>query len=123
MTTRRWVDWVNVVLGLWLIASPWLLSVATGDRAALWIFWSVGLGIVALAGLAMHKPAVWGSVIGFLLGMGLIASPWIFELSALSSAATNAMIVGTLVIGYAIWAMRIDLTTVGTVTMREINHS
>jgi hypothetical protein len=71
----------------------------------------------------MHKPAVWGSVIGFLLGMGLIASPWIFELSALSSAATNAMIVGTLVIGYAIWAMRIDLTTVGTVTMREINHS
>lgn len=26
MTTRRWLDWVNVILGLWLIASPQFLT-------------------------------------------------------------------------------------------------
>jgi hypothetical protein len=35
-TQQAWEEWTNVVLGIWLIASPWLLgfsqqSVATND--------------------------------------------------------------------------------------------
>ena len=63
MTTRRWVDWVNVILGMWLIASPWLLTVAAGDRPAGRSSWSVGVGIVTLAFFAMYKPAVWGDAV------------------------------------------------------------
>ena len=64
MTTRRWVDWVNVILGLWLMTSPWLLTFAAGDGGAAWNSWSVGVAIVTLAGFAMYKPAIWGEVVG-----------------------------------------------------------
>ena len=116
MTTRRWVDWVNVILGLWLITSPWLLTLAAGDGGAAWNSWSVGVGIVTLAGFAMYKPAIWGDVVGIVFGMWLIASPWMLDLSSPSPAATNVVIVGLLVIGYALWAMRIDITTLPMLT-------
>jgi hypothetical protein len=111
MTTRRWMDWVNVMLGVWLIASPWLLSVAPGDRPAAWSSWSVGAGIVTLALFAMYKPAVWGDAVGVLFGTWLIASPWMLGFANASTGATNTVIVGLLVIGYALWAMRIDTTS------------
>jgi SPW repeat len=111
MTTRRWVDWVNVMLGVWLIASPWLLTVAAGDRPAAWSAWSVGAGIVTLAIFAMRKPAIWGDALGVMLGAWLMGSPWMLELASASVAAANAVIIGLLVIGYALWAMRIDITS------------
>ena len=111
MTTRRWVDWVNVILGMWLIASPWLLTVAAGDRPAGRSSWSVGVGIVTLAFFAMYKPAVWGDAVGVILGAWLIASPWMLGFASAAAPAANAVIIGTLVICYALWAMRIDMTS------------
>jgi hypothetical protein len=110
MTTRRWVDWVNVIFGVWLIASPWLLTVAGEDEPGAWSSWIVGAGIVSLALFAMYKPAVWGDTIGIMLGAWLLASPWLLGLAAASAAAMNAVIMGVLVICYALWAMRIDIT-------------
>ena len=109
MTTRRWVDWVNVMLGAWLIASPWLLTAAAGDRSAAWSSWSVGAAIVTLALFALYKPAVSGDAVGVMFGAWLIASPWMLGFAGASAAATNAVTLGLLVIGYALWAMRIDI--------------
>lgn len=108
MTMRRWVDWVSVLLGGWLIASPWLLTTTAGDRHANWSSWSVGAAIVTVAFFAMYKPAVWCGAVGAMLGAWLIASPWMLGFAGASAAATNAVIIGLLVIGYALWAMRID---------------
>lgn len=111
MTTRRWVDWVNVIFGVWLIASPWLLTVAGDDQPGAWNSWIVGAGIVSLAFFAMYKPAVWGDTIGILLGAWLLVSPWMLGLAAAPAVAMNAVIIGVLVICYALWAMRIDVTS------------
>jgi hypothetical protein len=111
MTTRRWVDWVNVLLGVWMIASPWLFTVASGDRPADWNSWSVGGGVLALAFFAMYKPSVWGGAAAVMLGAWLTISPWVLELARPSTSARNAVISGLLVIGYALWAIRIDVTS------------
>lgn len=108
MTTRRWIDWVNVLLGLWLIAAPQEFAGAAGGSAAAWNSRSVGIGMVALAALAMYKPTVSADAIGVVLGTWLIASPWMLGFAELPFAAANSVIVGFLVIGYALWAMRID---------------
>jgi len=110
MTTRRWVDWVNVMFGVWLIASPWFLTVAGDDEPGAWSAWIVGTGIVSLAFFAMYKPAVWGDAIGIMAGAWLLASPWMLGFAAAPAAAMNAVIIGVLVICYALWAMRIDIT-------------
>ena len=108
---RRWVDWVNVMLGVWLIASPWLLTMTAGNGFAAWSSWSVGAGIVALALFSMYKPAVWGDAVGIVLGVWLAASPWTLGFASASATAANAVIIGLLVIGYALWAMRIGVTS------------
>src|SRR5689334_16221406 len=64
VTMRRWVDWVNVMFGVWLIASPWFLTVT--DKPAAWSSWIVGAGIVSLAFFSMYKPAVWGDTLAIM---------------------------------------------------------
>jgi hypothetical protein len=44
---RAWEEWINVVLGAWLIAAPWLLGVAS--LAATVNFVVVGALVLALA--------------------------------------------------------------------------
>jgi len=44
---RAWEEWINVVLGAWLMAAPWLLGVAS--TAATVNFVIVGALVVALA--------------------------------------------------------------------------
>jgi len=75
-----------------------------------WSAWIVGTGIVSLAFFAMYKPAVWGDAIGIMAGAWLLASPWMLGFAAAPAAAMNAVIIGVLVICYALWAMRIDIT-------------
>lgn len=108
MTTRRWVDWVNVILSVWLIASPWLLTVAAGNQTAAWSSWVVGASTATLAVLAMYRPAIWGDAVGITLGAWLVASPWVLGFAGTSAIAANAVVVGILFVGYALWAMRID---------------
>lgn len=108
ITTRRWLDWVIVILGFWLITSPRVLTLAADDGSAAWSSRIVGVGLLLLAASSMHKPAVWLESVGAVLGVWLIASPWILAITRASSAAANAVIVGLLVVGYAIWAFRID---------------
>jgi len=109
MTTRRWVDWVNVLLGLWLIAAPWVLPSAASDSSAAWNSWGVGVGMVTLTAFGMYKPSVRGDAIGVVLGIWLIASPWLLGFAELPAAATNAVVFGLLLILYALWALRIDV--------------
>jgi len=54
---KDWEEWVNILLGLWLIASPWLLGFAH-TRA---MHFSIGIGIViaflAVLDLWLHYDA------------------------------------------------------------------
>lgn len=44
---RGWEEWINVALGAWLIASAWLLGIATPSARTNFVI--VGLLVVALA--------------------------------------------------------------------------
>jgi len=44
---RDWEEWINVLLGAWLVISPWILKVA--NVAATWNFLVVGTLVVVLA--------------------------------------------------------------------------
>ena len=44
---RLWEEWINVVLGAWLVISPWVLNIS--PRAAMANFVIVGLLVLGLA--------------------------------------------------------------------------
>jgi SPW repeat len=99
----QWKDAVNLVLGLWLIVSPWVLHFAT-DRAPLWNASAVGL-IIAVAALAalisFHR---WEEWIEAALGLWLIVSPYLLSFTTQMNATVNHVIVGLIVAALAVWA-------------------
>lgn len=93
--TRKWEDWVNLILGIWLIISPYALGFTGVARTdALWV--GVLIVLVAIWALAMpdSRAAEWSDL---LLGIGLFIAPWVLGYAGGGSAAWNAWIVGALV--------------------------
>ena len=100
----QWKDVVNLILGLWLIVSPWALSFAA-DRRPMWNAVIIGV-IIAVAALAalisFHK---WEEWIEAALGLWLIISPYILGFTAQMNATVNQVIVGIIVAALAIWTV------------------
>jgi hypothetical protein len=105
MMSRRWQDWANLVLGGWLLASPWLLHYA-GSIAA-WNASVMGAGIVVFALIAAYMPKAWEEIINTGLGMWLVISPFVLGFST-ASIALHTVVVGILAIAFAVWAMATD---------------
>lgn len=94
----RWQDWAKLVVGAWLLASPWVLGTVI-DPSSSWNAWIVGVLIAAVSLVNLLAPenvrTEWAS-----LGLGtwLFLSPWILGFTAFANAARNAWIVGVLVV-------------------------
>jgi hypothetical protein len=108
MTPKRWQDWTNAVLGLWMLVSPSLLGFAVAGNPAMRAAWILGLAIVAFAGIAVYMPKAWEEALNIILGICLLASPWALGYSDQVRPTTNAVIVGLLVTALAVWAMLMD---------------
>lgn len=46
---KTWIAWTNVVLGLWIVATPFVFTGAIGAGAAMWSNVLAGLGVAGLA--------------------------------------------------------------------------
>ncbi len=102
-----WQDTINVLLGLWLIISPWALGFA-GDTTLAWNVWTVGaiIAVVAIAALVAFQR--WEEWINVALGAWLIASPWVLGFAGNEAAMWNAVVVGIAVGGLALWSSMIE---------------
>lgn len=83
--TRRWQDWTNMVLGLLLAVSPWLLQFTGLDAATLNAVIIGGL-IFALSALALTLLDRWEAYINGLLGLWAVLSPWLIGFTSYDMA-------------------------------------
>lgn len=107
MRMKHWQDPINLVLGLWMVASPWILgysteSSPTGNAVIL------GVMVAGLAALALFKVMAWEEWVSVALGVWLAVSPWALGFSGLVAAMWNAVIVGSVVAVLALWALGTD---------------
>jgi len=126
MRKYRWQDWTNVILGLWIIASPWVLQHAMaaagvmageagpGDatQAVMWNMYLIGAAVAATAGAALIAFQTWEEWTNVVLGGWLLFSPWILGFSTVTALMWNAVIAGAIVVSLAAWA-------IGTAAARE----
>jgi hypothetical protein len=105
---RSWTrcqSWLNVVVGVWLFISPWVLG-TTSDGATAWNAWIIGAAIFVVALIAISTPASvvapWGNVV---LGVWLFISPWVLRYTDVSDGAVNAWVFGVVTVLVALWAM------------------
>lgn len=101
--SNRWPDAGNFLLGLWLVASPWVLGYA-GETNAAWNTYIIGVVIAALAALAFFAQQKWEHWVSLAIGAWLIVSPWVLAYSALQAAFWNQIVTGIIVCALAIWA-------------------
>jgi len=108
MALKRWQDWVNVILGAWMVASPWILGFAAGESLAAQSAWILGAAIVVFAGIAVYMHKAWEEALNIILGICLVASPWALGFADQRTPTTNAVIVGLLVTAFGVWSMLMD---------------
>jgi hypothetical protein len=104
MRIRHWQDVASLLVGVWLILSPFVLGF-TG--AAVWITIALGLGVILFAVEALVIPSYleeWGEM---LLGLSLVLAPWMIGYET-SAATISSAVAGFLVIVLAGWELSTD---------------
>jgi SPW repeat len=96
--TGRGSSWVNILLAIWVIVSPFAFSVHSSK--AMWsnVVTGVVVGILALVRWSMHQSG-W-SWLNLILGIWLVISPFVFFLSGV--AMWNNVIVGIIIAALAL---------------------
>lgn len=104
---KHWQDAVNVVLGAWLVLSPWALGFAgeaipTGNAVI------VGIALVAAALGAIFVPRAWEEWTECVLGLWLVVSPWALGFSGQAQAMVSAVATGVVIALLALWTLATD---------------
>lgn len=103
--SKRIIDWINLLLGVWLIASPWVLGTVTSTASSTALV-VVGIALVvfslwALFHVADRAVEWWNAFLGVLLFL----LPWLFNYSGRFDNAVNSWIVGIIVAALALVTM------------------
>ncbi len=102
---KNWQDWGNLVLGLWIFASPWIFQLATAGNAVTWNLYVVGIAVTILALMAIFAFQAWEEWTNLVLGLWLLVSPWALGFSSSTLLMLNAVIAGALVAILAGWVI------------------
>lgn len=95
-------DWINLLLAVALVVSPWVVGFAT-EQYASWNAWICGalVGIVAIGALgAFHE---WEEWVNLLLGLWVVAAPWVLGFAAAIPARSTHIVFGLLIAAVAAW--------------------
>ena len=100
---RQWQDWIILIFGVWLLCSPWWLQYFTGrpytdQTAASWNSVFFGLAVTIFAVWTLALPQKWEEWINLLLGLWLIASPWVLSFDTYTVATLNMVVVGGIIV-------------------------
>lgn len=102
---QRWEDWVNLVIGVWLFVSPWILGF-TGETAAAWNAYLLGIATVVFTAFALYMPRRWEEWANSIIGLWMVLSPWLLGYAAVTGATWNAVVAGILLLGISLEATR-----------------
>jgi hypothetical protein len=108
----RWQDWTNVLLGFWLVVSPWEMEYSLNEVATAN---ACGLGGVLLVFnliSACRQLDQGQEIFNILLGAWLILSPYSFGFSTEKEPTINAIVVGIMIVALAGWQIY-DATKAG----------
>jgi hypothetical protein len=107
----RWASGLNVLVGLWLLISPFVLGFSAPTNvpfrpSAMWNDIILGIVIAIIAAIRFFGAyqATWLSWLNVILGIWVIVSPWVLGFSSTPTPMWDNVIVGIVVVILGIWA-------------------
>jgi hypothetical protein len=94
--------YLNVIAGIWLIISPWVLGYTGGDAVWNAVIFGAAVGLLALAPITGGLQATWASWLNMASGVWLFVAGFWLESSA--QASWNDWILGVIVFVLGAWA-------------------
>lgn len=103
-----WQDTVELLIAVWLCASPFLLGYIE-NGAATTAALMLGVMIILVSQLGIATQTQWEEWVTILLAALLMGSPWLLSYTHLQLATINALTCGALLIVFCILAMVHDI--------------
>ena len=91
MKRYQWQDWANLLLGLWMVVSTWIIGHDAGS-ASIVNYYVIGLAVAAFAIAALAAFRIWEEWANLVLGTWLLVSPWFLGFSASAIGLNNLVI-------------------------------
>lgn len=113
---RHWREFGGLVLALWLVISPWALAYQAQSGPA-WNAVIVGMLIGVSALYSLFRASAWADRANVIMGLWMMASPWVLGFAGLPSPMFNAGFVGLAVFALALWRLGTD-NNVGGLSIR-----
>jgi SPW repeat len=104
MRIQHWQDAASLLLGVWLVVSPFVLGFAGAD---VWITIVLGLCVIVAAVEGFVLPSYLEEWAEILFGLALVMAPWTVGYESVSATVSSA-VSGILVILLAIWELQTD---------------
>lgn len=104
MRVQRWQDVASLLVGSWLIVSPWALGL-TGPGA--WFTAVLGLFVMLFAIEGLLVPSYLEELAEIGLALGLMVGPMLLEYGSIT-AVISAVASGALVMTFALWEIMTD---------------
>ncbi len=96
------VRWIVMLLGLWLVVSPFLLGTSRYP-AVLWTCVIAGVFIAGCAYVGKFPGQDWANWLGFTAGFALVVASFYLDYAHISPAKWNAGVVGILAAALSLW--------------------
>jgi SPW repeat len=97
-SNEKFCDVANLILGAVLFASPWIFGFAAGAPSQ--NAWVSGIVIAVLSIAALAAFAVWEEWLNLIVGLWVIASPWVLKFEG-TTAMTTHVVIGIIVAALA----------------------
>jgi hypothetical protein len=89
---EAYIDWINLLLGIALLISPFLMGFATGTPMTNALVG--GVIIIAVAVMALVSFAQWEEWVNLVLGLWVLVSPWVLGFTGIAVAFQTHVVIG-----------------------------
>ena len=107
LSTRRWQDQGILLLGIWLIVSPWVMGYPSDSQPAVNAF-IAGAIMAALAAFDLYKTYAWAVFLNIIIGIWVAVSPWLVNVMRDTAMSASLLLVGLATVVLGMWELRTD---------------
>jgi hypothetical protein len=105
---KRRQQWQHAMWAWWGLLSVWVIGFSKMEPSPARTTCVLGLAILSFVAIALIAPEVRRHRVTLILGLAFTGAVPVVDVSSTVAVATSALIVGSLVVGLAIWVVITD---------------